>query len=173
MSKVDETKNTISNNVIKINDKNLINSRSFIFKSDKVNKSKIIFKNYNYKVINSQLGNIKPKNLLQNGVEKNDSTGTDRFKRRFKLIKGNETEKNINMNNLNQSQNILNLTCKNNNYNGNPFRESNDNYLYSKKSSNRLENHKFHEIKSTSCEKDNKKIQNHKDKNHISIKSMQ
>ena len=114
--------------------------------------------------------NIKPKNLLQNGVEKNEITRTDRFKRRIKLIKGNDNEKSININNLNQSQNILNLTCKNNNYNGNPFRESNDNYLCSKKSSNRLENHKFHEIKSTSCEKDNKKIQNHKDKNHISYK---
>ena len=170
LSKVDDDKNTIPTNIIKINDKNLINSRSFIFKSDKVNKSKIIFKNYNYKVINTQLVNIKPKNLLQNGVEKNEITRTDRFKRRIKLIKGNDNEKSININNLNQSQNILNLTCKNNNYNGNPFRESNDNYLCSKKSSNRLENHKFHEIKSTSCEKDNKKIQNHKDKNHISYK---
>ena len=81
MSKVDDDKNTIPTNIIKINDKNLINSRSFIFKSDKVNKSKIIFKNYNYKVINTQLVNIKPKNLLQNGVEKNEITRTDRFKR--------------------------------------------------------------------------------------------
>ena len=170
LSKVDDVKNTIPTNIIKINDKNLINSKSFIFKSDKVNKSKIIFKNYNYKVINTQLGSIKPQNLLQNCVEKNEITRTDRFKRRIKLIKGNDTEKSVNMNNLNQTQNILNLTCKNNNYNGNPFRESNDNYLNPKKSSNKLENHKFHEIKSTSCEKDNKKIQNHKEKNHISYK---
>ena len=108
-----------------------------------------------------------PKNLLQNGIEKNENIKTDRFKRRFKLIKGNDTDKN---NNISQNQDILNLTCKNKNYNGNPFRENNNDYLYPKKSSNRFENHKFHEIKSTSCEKNDKKIQNHRDKNHISYK---
>ena len=171
LSKVDDSKNTLTNNIIKINDKNMINSGSYIFKSDKVNKSKIIFKNYNYKVISTQYGNIKPQNLLQNVVEKKESTKTDRFKRRIKLIKGNDIDKNINMNNFHQSQNILNLTCKNSNYNGNPFKEdNNNNYHYLKKSNNKFENHKFHEIKSTSCEKNDKKVQNHKDKNHISYK---
>ena len=167
ISKIEDSKNSLTNNIIKINDKHLVNGGNDLFKSDKVNKSRIIFKNYNYKVTNSQYRNIMPKNLLQNGVEKNENIRAGGFKRRFKLIKGNDTDKN---NNINQNQDILNLTCKNNNYNGNPFRENNNDYLYPKKSSNKFENHKFHEIKSTSCEKNDKKIQNHRDKNHISYK---
>ena len=39
-----------------------------------------------------------------------------------------------------------------------------------RKTNNRYENHKFHEINSTSCEKNNKIIQNQKENNHISYK---
>ena len=170
LEKLDDSKNTIQNNIIKINDKNLINNKNFYFKSDKVNKNKIIFKNYDYKVINSQNGDNQQKNLISKEKIKNENIRIDRFKRRIRIIKGNEKDKNNNINNMQQSQDLSILSNKNNIIIGNPFRNDCNNIYRSKRRSNRAANYKFHEIKSTSCEKNNFKIQNHKDNNHISFK---
>ena len=166
LSKINEQniQSNKNNNIIKLNNnKNLINNRSFIFKSDKVNKNRIIFNNYNYKVVNSQKNIIPQKNVNQK-EDKKDDTRADRLRARIKIIKRYKAEKN-NVDNTYQSQEITNLSNINNNE-GNPFKDK-INYIQIKKF-NRYGNHKYHEIKSTSCEKNI--ILNHKDKNHISYK---
>ena len=170
LSKFEDSKNIIQKNIIKISDKNIINNKNSLFKSEKVNKNKNIFNNYDYKEINSQKGNIQPNKLLSNEPIKIENIKIDRFKRRLRIIKGNEEDKNNIFNNMQKSQDLSAISNKNNIIIGNPFRDVSSNIYHSKRRSNRAINHKFHEIKSTSCEKNNYKIQNHKEKNHISYK---
>ena len=170
LTKLKDSKNTIQNNIIRINDKNIINNKNSVFKSEKVNKNKNIFNNYDYKQINSQNSNNQSNKLLLNEQAKIENIKIDRFKRRIRILKGNEEDKNNNINNMQKSQDLSVLSNKNNIMIGNPFRDVSSNIYQSKRRSNRAVNHKFHEIKSTSCEKNNCKIQNHKEKNHISYK---
>ena len=157
----ENSKNSINDNKTKLNDKNIINNnKKFIFKSDKANKSKIIFKNYDYKEIKAKNYNIKQKNEMQK--EKMEDLKSERFKKRTELNKTYEEEKNYN-NNIKKEENIRNIkgikiNCEN------PFRDNN-NYYNSKNLNNRYNNHKFHEIKSTSCDKNNKKMLNYKNNN--------
>ena len=163
LNKLKEQKN--QNNINKLNNnKILINNRSFIFKSDKVNQFKTNFKNYNYKVVNSQNNNIQQKNINEKDDKKEDIK-TDRQRIRAKILKKYKVDKN-NLDNTYQNNEIANLTNTNINK-GNPFKDK-INYNQIKSINNRYGNHKYHEIKSTSCEKDNNLILNHKDKNHIS-----
>ena len=140
--------------------KNFINNDSFIFKSDKTNKNKFIFKNYNYKAINSTNDNIK-----ENNINNKEDIKSDRLRTKIKIIKRYRRDKN---NADNKSQDISNLN-KTNNKEGNPFKEKID-YYQIKKINNRYGNHKYHEIKSTSCGKNDNLIQNHKNNNHICYK---
>ena len=160
LSKINEQKNPSQSNIIKLNNKNFINNDSFIFKSDKTNKNKFIFKNYNYKAINSTNDNIK-----ENNINNKEDIKSDRLRTKIKIIKRYRRDKN---NADNKSQDISNLN-KTNNKEGNPFKEK-INYYQIKKINNRYGNHKYHEIKSTSCGKNNNLIQNHKNNNHICYK---
>ena len=154
---VKNSKNIINNNIAISNDKNIFNNRKFILNSDKSNKSQIIYKNYNYKEINTKNNDIRQKN--ESPKEKVVYLKTERFKKRIELNKSNDITK---------IEELPSLIVKNKK-NENPFR-SNNNCNNLRKTSNRYENHKFHEINSTSCEKNNKIIQNQKENNHISYK---
>lgn len=150
------------NHAINLNSKNFVNNRSHIYQSDKGNKSKMIYKNYNCIGINSAKNDGNQNILIQKENTKNENLNTGRLLRRYKIIKGKEEDKRNN--NVLKNQDISKLNNKNNK-DSNPFRDNdNNNYYCSKK----LNNHKFHEIKSTSSEKNTGKIEEHKYKNYIS-----
>lgn len=163
---VEDTKHNTKNNLIKLNDKNLVNNRSFIYKSDKLNKTKNIFPKDNQKDINSPQNKINQNESIAKEIDKIEGLKLDRFKRRNKYAKKVEGDNN-NLNHVSQGYEILNLTNTNKN-DGNPFRDQ-INYFYPKKINNRYENHRFHEISSTSCEKNIKIPQNHKEKKNYKI----
>ena len=167
LNNLEVAKDEDKKNTIKLKDKNLINSRSFIFNSEKINHNKIIFQNCEYKGINSPNNDLKQKKPSTKEIPKIEYLNTERFKRRYRFAKKNEGDNN-NINHITQDPEKLNLT-NNNKIDENPFRDS-YNYYYHKKSNNRFENHKFHEIKSTSREK-NIKRDTHQKENKINYKA--
>ena len=166
-NKYDDSKNKVPNKIIKLGNMNLNNYENSIYKSERTNKSQIIFKNHNYKVINSQNNdqNEKKQNLKE--IPKKDNLKTDVFKRKNQINKQFEGDK-ITNDKINQGHDIQNFTNVNKK-NENPFRDTKD-FYNSRKITNKYDNHKFHEIKSTSVEKNNKFMQYQKDKNIISYK---
>ena len=169
LSKLEDSKNEVRNSITKLRDKNLINNKSFLLKSDKVNKSKIIFENPKYKLINSQNNNINLKKNISNEVQKKQNLKSDRFSRRNIITERIEGDK-IGNDKINQGQEIANLNAISINKKAeNPFRDKNEFHNY-KRINNKYGNHRFHEIQSSSCEKKIKIIQENKDNINISYK---
>lgn len=161
----EDSKNTMKNSVLKIKNINPINYKSYIYKSDKANKTKMIFDNDNNKVMNSKNNNINQNKPNQKEDPNKDNLKTGRFNRRNIMNKKFEGEK-INNDKINQGQDNQN-SISTNRKDENPFRDKNEFYK-SKRINNRFGNHKFHEINSTSCEKNNKSVKENKEKNNIS-----
>ena len=168
LNNLEDAKDEGKKNTIKLKDKNLVNSRSFIFNSEKINHNKITPQNCEYKGINSPNNDLKQKKPSTKEIPKIEYLNTERFKRRYRFSKKNEGDNN-NINHITQDPEKLNLT-NNNKIDENPFRDS-YNYYYHKKSNNRFENHKFHEIKSTSREKNIKKDTHQKENKIINYKA--
>ena len=161
----EDTKKTMKNSVLKIKDINPINYKSYIYKSDKANKSKMIFEIEKNKIINSKNNNMNQNMPYQKEDPKKDNLKAGRFNRRNITNKKLEEDK-ISNDKIIKGQDNQN-SISTNRRDENPFSNKNEFYK-SKRINNRFGNHKFHEINSTSCEKNNKSIKENKDKNNIS-----
>ena len=127
------------NHAINLNSKNFVNNRSHIYQSDKGNKSKMIYKNYNCIGINSAKNDGNQNILIQKENTKNENLNTGRLLRRYKIIKGKEEDKRNN--NVLKNQDISKLNNKNNK-DSNPFRDNDNNNYYCSKKLNKKREHK-------------------------------